>query len=307
MIVVEPTSNPTMDSTRYISLRPTIAATAMPSPSLTVAPTTRITPPTFIVISPITIQQPNTIAPSIGSTDVVETLGPTFPPAIASEEQSDCTLRDGVYGTTDDDTAWREIVQYTYQVETVVTVLEDMTLPNVLGRLEYNMTERMIPTLFGGDCTPRVRALFGDVSAVTGLSAQPADVIHPDTLCESRTGLCFVVDGKLTVYSSQELDLAESVKQKMLQEIESGYFNTVDPSITRVAVYTDGSMTPNKSDSVIIPPSSGRNRKPLIGTMVGLFGTLAMLALVLVRRQWGARRKDRNGEAVALRSGAVSM
>jgi hypothetical protein len=231
--------------------------------------------------------------------------------------------------TTDDSTTREMIVPYTYQVETTVGVLDSRTLAGALLSLEYAMTEGMIPLLLQEECSSnsssskndvgvgvvRSATLKGGLSSVkiTGISVAPPDEIEPDKMCRSDdagSGLCFVMDGQLTInYHSltssepaDEQQLSDSVRQHVYQEIQSGQFNsgTVDPVITRVGLYVDESADespPGGNDNGNGGGDGGstlmfdqNTRKPLIGSLVGVFATVTVFVTILIRRQMSIRR-----------------
>ena len=229
------------------------------------------------------------LLPNKNSSDEVATLSPIPTPTKAP--QACIADESGSFHVAANDTTSLRTLDFLYELETKPMSSEDLT--KLLDILERDVVNYIIPTIFP-ECDispiatprngPKYRLL--EQSSIIGIATQPKDTVSRKLSCgilDVPSNDCNVIQGRMTVYYGDERGTDDGIIQRLKIALNDGTFIDSDDSIQHIS-WRDGA--PSTTNEVTNIGTDGNIDYALMGTLIGIFGTIALLcgALYFQRR-----------------------
>jgi hypothetical protein len=256
--------------------------------------------------------------PSAARALMMEMMDYNTPPEEDNVESPQCNVNaDGFYGSNG---VSETLIEFKYQLEYTA----GSSLDDILFALERAVADKVLPTLFGGECERR-HQLRRRLTTV-GASINPADMKLPCELyllyipladsnftsylrsfvsllvdctieLKSNTSSCAVIDGQMTVYTDDgAFNQTDTVLKEIEQAMNGGDFNNgIHPEIVNVFYLDqstdsieDGADGPGAQNT---PMNNGFSTPFIVAIAVG------GLAVIIAGVVW-SRRKDKDTASV---------
>jgi len=283
---IYPSTKPSHLPSILASSTPSTYPSRIPSLSPTSLPSTKPSnlPSLFPSLKPSLSNSPSSFPTTQPS--LLPSLSPSLPECFVDET--------GFYGNKGGNSTE---VNFYYQVRLMPNTTSAELEDDILNSLENAISKKILPGLFQDTCGKFRRHRMMERSLlydkINGVSAQPLDSVFDDLLCRDSIFDCFVIDGRMTIYT-REMNSTETsnfVKDKIRDSMQSGELNEGDKRITSVEYLDDITALPN--NGIIVGTkndgdNNGIGRIPL-WSMAAAFGVLLLIGGYMLQKK---RRKN---------------